>query len=337
MDRNEIVRVALDAYRGAPLKFSTSETMDSLRQALVAANGGSTKLDYKAIRDGKCTGLFSIVEEIITRTVIDGLTDDMYFNQFVEYKNIALGDENIFVVDDVTYFSVDEIAPGTQGLRRQRLAGKSTLTIPTKVYGVKIYEELDRVLAGHVDFNAMIAKVSDAFKKKLLDQIYDIWTNITANDLGGSVYFPVAGNYSEDNLLDLIAHVEASTGATATLVGTKKALKKIIPSLQINPAYEDLYNDGYCGKFYGSPVIAVPQRHATGTTNFLLPDKTITVIATGAEKPIKVVYEGDTTVVAGDPYTNPDFSYEYLAIQRWGAGILTTGDATGIGRYVYTN
>lgn len=40
---------------------------------MVAANNGSTKLNYKAIRDGKCQGLFALVEEILSRTVVEGL------------------------------------------------------------------------------------------------------------------------------------------------------------------------------------------------------------------------------------------------------------------------
>ncbi len=334
MDRNEIVRLALDAYNGNVQKFSNAEAMDTLRQALVAANNGSTVVDYKAIRDGKCVGLFSIIEEIITKTVEEGLTDDAYFNQFVDYRNVALGDTNLFIVEDSNFFSVDEIAPGTQGLRRQRLAGETSLTIPTKVYGVKIYEELDRVLSGKVDFNTMIAKVSESFKKKLLDQIYACWNGVTANDLGGTDYFPAVGTYSEDVLLDIIAHVEANSGATATVIGTKKALKNLRPSVDADPAWNDMYNNGFYGKFYGSPVIAVPQRHAVGTSTFLLPDNTITVVASSAEKPIKVVYEGDTTIVYGDPMTNPDFSQEFTTIQRYGVGLLTNGTGTGIGRYV---
>lgn len=71
-DMNEIVRVAVDAYHGTPTKYSVGESMDTLRQALVAANNGSTTLNYKDIRDGKCAGLFTLVEEILTRTIVEG-------------------------------------------------------------------------------------------------------------------------------------------------------------------------------------------------------------------------------------------------------------------------
>ena len=72
-DYKDIVRLAVDAYHGTVTKYSVSESMDVLRQALVEANGGSTVLDYKAIRDGKCNGLFTLIEEILMLTVVEGL------------------------------------------------------------------------------------------------------------------------------------------------------------------------------------------------------------------------------------------------------------------------
>lgn len=69
----DIVKLAVDAYHGTVEKYTVGQSMDTLRQALVDANGGSTKLNYKAIRDGKCNGLFSLIEEILSRTVVEGL------------------------------------------------------------------------------------------------------------------------------------------------------------------------------------------------------------------------------------------------------------------------
>lgn len=72
-EMNDIVQVAVDAYHGNTVKYSKGESMELLQKALVAANGGSTKLNYKNIRDGKCNGLFTLIEEILSRTVVEGL------------------------------------------------------------------------------------------------------------------------------------------------------------------------------------------------------------------------------------------------------------------------
>lgn len=72
-DMNNIIKVAVDAYNGRTEKYTTNQSMELLHQALVEANGGSTTLNYKNIRDGKCNGLFTLIEEILSRTVVEGL------------------------------------------------------------------------------------------------------------------------------------------------------------------------------------------------------------------------------------------------------------------------
>lgn len=332
-DYNDIVRLAVDAYHGNTKNYSVNESMDVLRQALIDANGGSTKLDYKAIRDGKCTGLFTIVEEILSRTIVDGFTGDEWFTKLVDFRNVALGDKNEFVVEDSNLFVVADAAEGTQGIRRQRLGGQSATAIPTSFKVVRIYEELNRVLSGQVDFNKFIQSVSESFKKKALDDIFALWSNATAADFGGGNYYNAGGNYDEDTLLDIISHVEAAAGGKpATVLGTKKALRNLVPAFMGVDSQNDLYHEGYFTSFYGSPVIAMPQRYVTGTTTLAYSDKVITVIA-GDAKPIKMVYEGESTIVLGDPLNNRDFTQEYLYGEKYGLGIVLAGGNAGVGRY----
>lgn len=332
----DIVKVAVDGYKGKVEKYSVAQSQELLMKALVEANGGSTVLDYKKIRDGKCNGLFTLIEEILSKTVVEGLQGDEYFNALVDFRNVAEGDKNLFLVEDKNLFVVAEAADGTQGIRRQRLGGVSETSIPTSLKVVRIYEELNRVLSGRVDFNDFINKVSESFRQRLLNDIYALWTNATAEQFGGVTYFPTAGAYDEDELLDLISHVEAAAGGKpATIIGTKKALRNLAPSIQSDGSKNDLYNMGYYGKFYGTPVVAAPQRHKIGSTEFVMDDDVITIIA-GDDKPIKVVYEGNPIVLMGDPMNNADFTQEYLYGEKYGMGIVLAGGNAGIGRYEMT-
>lgn len=335
-EMNEIVRLAVDAYHGTQTKYSVGESMDTLHQALVAANNGSTILNYKDIRDGKCVGLFTLIEEILSRTVVEGLQASDYFNSLVEYRNVALGDKNLFYVEDSNLFTVADAADGTQGIRRQRLGGMSETSIPTSFKVVKIYEELNRVLSGQVDFNRFIQKVSESFQKKILDDIYSLWISATADDFGGTTYFPAAGAYDEDTLLDLISHVEAAAnGRPATIIGTKKAIRNLAPAIQGNDSESDIYNLGYYGKFYGTPVVALPQRHKDNSTDFVFSDNLLTVIA-GDDRPIKFVNEGQSTVLMGDHMQNMDLTQTYMYGEKYGLGIVLAGGNAGIGRYEMT-
>jgi hypothetical protein len=332
-EMNDIVKLAVDAHHGRVEKYTVGQSMDVLREALIQVNNGKTVVDYRAIRDGKCAGLFTLVEEILSRTVVEDLQESDFFNSFVEFRDVAEGDRNVFVVEDDNLFTVAEVASGTQGLRRQRISGRGEVTIHTSTRGVRIYEEMNRVLAGRVDFNDMINRVSESFSKQLLDEIFALWSGATAEDMGGEVYFPVAGAYDEDALLDVIAHTEAAaSGKTATIIGTKKALRNLAPSIQGIDSKHDLYTMGYYGSFYGTPVMALPQRHKLNSTDFVMPDNVLTIVA-GDDRPIKVVREGDPLVVYGNAIDNADLTQEFLYTESYGMGIVLAGGNAGIGRY----
>lgn len=72
-EMNDTVKLAVDGYRGTVEKYSVKDSQNVLRQALIATNNGKTTLNYKDIRDGKCVGLFTLLEEILDNTVIEGL------------------------------------------------------------------------------------------------------------------------------------------------------------------------------------------------------------------------------------------------------------------------
>lgn len=337
VEMNDIVKLAVDNYKGAVQKYSTQQANDVIRQALIEANNGKTSLDYRSIRDGRCNGLFSLIEEVLSNTVVEGLQGDEYFNALVDFRNLAEGDQNIFIVEDSTLFVVSDAADGTQGIRRQRLGGVSEVNIPTSLKIVRIYEELNRVLSGRVDFNMFINKVAESFRQKLLNDVYSLWSNATAAQLGGITYFPAAGAYDEGELIDLISHVEAAAGGKkATIVGTKKALRNLNGSINSDSAKEDIYHLGYVGSFWGTPVVETPQRHKVGSTEFVLDDNMLTIIA-GDDKPVKVVYEGSPIILMGNPMTNADFTQEYLYGEKYGMGIVLAGNNTGIGRYEITS
>ena len=142
--------------------------------------------------------------------------------------------------------------------------------------------------------------------------------------LGSAVYFPAAGSFNESIMLDIIEHVEAASGETATIVGTKKALRNLQEGIQADSAKEELHNMGYYGKYFGTNCIALPQRHKVGSTGFVLDDKVLFVTA-GDSKPIKFVYEGDPIIIPGDPLTNADLTQEYVYGQKWGLGLVLSG------------
>ena len=135
------------------------------------------------------------------------------------------------------------------------------------------------------------------------------------------------GTFDVATLRALIDHVEAATGAQATIVGTKAGLGKVIDSsanaisLASDSAKEDLYNFGYLGRFYATPMVAMKQVHKVGTDEFAINDNKIYVMA-GSDKPIKLVREGDGLMISTDAFSNADLTQEYLYGERYGLGVI---------------
>ena len=320
MANKDLVRLAIDAYKGhAAGNYSQADNMETLRQALIEANGGSTKLDYRAIRDGKCNGLFAIVEEIITKTVIEGLPESCPLFQFVDFRNLAEGDTNVFEIRDGGLFMVADIAHGTQGLRRQRLTGGEEITVKTQLKGIKIYEELRRILAGRVDFNELIDKVKESFDKKISNDIYGA---IVAAFEGIVPPYEANGTFTEEKLTEIIDHIEAVTGKKAYILGSKQAVRKItnIKGADSNSAKEDLYAMGYFGHFYTTPILVMQNGHKMGTTDFILGNDLY--IVAGDDKFVKFATEGETLIIPGDALANADLSQEYFMAMQYGLSVI---------------
>jgi hypothetical protein len=316
----KLLELAIDTIKNkVPSNYSKTDTSEALRQAFIDANGGSTKIDIKSFR--KHPELYEIMEEIIPVMIQEGLTGDEFFMNFVDYRNIALGDEIDFWAEDNSTFLVATIAEGLQSVRRQRLDAGEKVTIGTSLKAIKIYEELNRLLCWTCDFNRFVQKVSEAMTKEIYAEVYAEFNGISATTAGMSSDYYKTGSFSEDILLGLIDHTESANGGSAVITGTRSALRKVTSAVVSESAKEDMYGMGYYGKFNGTPMVVVRQRHAVGTDTFLLDDSKI-YVTSGNEKFIKMVNEGTGLILDSDPMLRNDIQKEYLYTQRFGSGLL---------------
>lgn len=320
-DTKTLVKIAKDVYKNkfSHDKFSTNDACETLRQSFIELNGGSTKIDFKSMRKNGAA-MFEILEEILQNTVLEGLPDDNFFEKFVEYKNLALGDENSFYIPDRTMLVISEIADGTQTLRRQRIDVGTNTSITTSWKGIKIYEHLSRLLSGRVDFNEMLIALDKAFRLKINDDVYTAFTGAFATLPAG---FTASGSFDEDSMIDVIEHIEAATGKNALLAGTRKALRKVTTATVSDTAKEDVYKMGYYGSFNGTPMMRIKQVHTIGTYTFKLSENDIYIVTTD-EKPVKFVTEGEVRIINGDALANQDLTQEQFVANKYGTGVVIT-------------
>ena len=335
-DIQAVVKLAVDRSKGSVLQYTPGQADDVIRQVLIEANHGKEYLDYRDVRDNKMGAFYTIVENIIQETVVNGLTGNEFFNNLVETKVVNHGEKPEFIVEGNDLFTVAEVSGGNQGIRRQRLTGSKSVVVPTYWLAVKVYEELERILAGKASVTDLVNGASKSYQQEILQRVFTVFSSITADDLGGDV-FVQKGSFDVDAMLDLIEHVEAETGAPAIITTTKKGARKLPTSYDgtsmSNQAKDDLYGQGYFGKFYGTPIVITPQRHKVGSKEFIFDDNTINVVASNG-KPIKSILEGAPIMNMDNPMNNPDMVQNYLFAQKVGIGFVSTSGC--IGRYEVT-
>ena len=113
-----VIKLATDMIHG---KVSTefadvAKNSDALIDELIELNGGTAEIDIKNFHRG--TPLFQFVEVIIPEVVHEGLQNDEFFFNLVDYRNVALGDDIDFWTEDKSEFIVADTSYGITGIRR---------------------------------------------------------------------------------------------------------------------------------------------------------------------------------------------------------------------------
>lgn len=323
MERIEIINLATDLTRGRVAgNYSAGESSEVLRQALIEANGGSTKVDLKSLRRNKAE-IFDLLEAIMPVVVEEGMKGDEFFMNYVDSREVAAGDSLTFIAEDQTNFIVSEIADGIARPRRQRIDQKTSVTVPTTWHAIRVYDEWSRFMAGRIEWNELVDRVARSFRNAIYEDIYAALSGITSSTPGLNSTYVVSGSYSEESLLAVVDHVEAATGGKAVIVGTRPALRKCTTAVVADEAKSAYYNGGYYGKLAGVDMVAVKNIHKPGTDTFVFSDSVLYILVTG-DKFIKFVREGDPWIeerVEG----NADKTMEYTYQEKFGVGLLING------------
>ena len=322
---DKLVKFCIDAYKGIVTDYSNEEASDVIRKAFVDILGTETPTPREFEKHKN--DIFAVIEVVIDRIVDESWEKNIFFNQFVEYKNIPLGDVNEFYVEDRTMLTFSEVAGGHWNLRRQKLNIGDTFTVKTRWFGAKVYTDFLRFLAGRVDWVSLVNKIQEAMKFQIATEIY-------GNFMGTMAYLPAefkhSGSFSEDEMLDIIAHIQASTNyAPVVIAGTKKALKEMyadykgVNSFLLSDGMKDQLNQyGQLDMWNGYRLLEIPQVHSPNTFNFMLDDKRLMILPANV-KPIKFIKEGQTHINDRlSPTDNMDMSMEYTFLTKYGVATI---------------
>ena len=195
--------------------------------------------------------LFDLIEEVVPNLLQSGWQDNPFFNEFVEIRNIDIGDQNVFYTEDETILTVSKVSGNHWDLDRQRLGKGTTFSVTTSWYGIAVYSEYEKLLTGLEDFATFVTKLYEAVDRYVNESIYEAFL-AAAEQLpggaGGSGQWVKTGDLSamtKDTFMTLIEDVQMATGMDVVIMGTKSALAKLDGMRNIDWVSSEMKNERY--------------------------------------------------------------------------------------------
>lgn len=286
---------------------------------------GDDKLTWQNWRANKIQ-CFEVIENVLNVNLPLAWENSLFYDQFVEIREAALGDTNEFTVDDDGMLFTSRIAGNYWSIDRQKLQGRKSFSIQTEWIGIRVYDELERFLKGTVTLAGMVAKLQKFFQNEIDSRIFTAFNGI-------GTYLPAKfnenGSYDKDTMADLIQRVQVASQKNVILAGTRSALAHIVDGVDAHRMSErqkeELATRGALLELTGLGVSAleIPQVFVRGSYDFKVDNSSIFVLPDNT-KPIKLFFEGDTRAKETNEKDNDDMTIDTTVETKLGSGIIVS-------------
>lgn len=310
-----------------------SAKITAMFKKIIGCDENSSKAEVrKAIRKSQQV-LFDLIEEVVPNLLQSGWQDNPFFNEFVETRNIDIGDQNVFYTEDETILTVSKVSGNHWDLDRQRLGKGTTFSVATSWYGIAVYSEYEKLLTGLEDFATFVTKLYEAVDRFVNESIYEAFVSAASELPGGAggagqwVKTGDLGDATKDAFMTLIEDVQMATGMDVVIMGTKAALSKLEGMQKIDWVSDEMkqerYTTGRLGYFEGTRLVEIKQGFKLNdTTHRLVNDKQLFIMPVGDNKFVKVVNEGQPEMrQVQDNVTNQDMTYDFRYMFKIGVGV----------------
>lgn len=268
--------------------------------------------------------VFELMEEIIDDVLPKKVLAE--YSQFAEIKTYAQGDRPVFT----QRITAAARRRAKQFITKVGLAGKyevfkldgRSYEVPTSAFGGAAQISIEEYLDGRID----MADVLDIVMEGLDEAIYlEIERALVAavTDLSAANK-TIQTSFDEDEMDKLISI--ADSYGQSTIYCTYEFAATMVPSEGwISDNMKDQkWNNGYLANYKGHRVIVLPQSYEDETNAKKVIDPSYAwIIPTGAEKPVKVAFEGQTMV---REFENHDWSREIQIYKKVGVGAIITNN-----------
>ena len=130
----------LDTARNTVKEFTKEEANKQIVERFRAALGIEADARGPQVRRAIKANqnlVYTIIEEVVEEMIITGWANNPFFMDYVETKNLALGDANDFYVEDDSILSVSKISGNHHNMIRQRLGAGRHFAVTTEWFGLK--------------------------------------------------------------------------------------------------------------------------------------------------------------------------------------------------------
>ena len=287
-------------------KNEAEEKLRTVCQKVFGVTADSSKRELKRAYRDHGREFFDIIEEVIDVVISNGFKDNEFFENFVDYRNLALGDAYEFYSEEEVILSIAKVGVSHHDYILQRLGKGETFTIPYARYGAAVGADINMYMIGREDWSALTNAIARAFSVKIQQEVYaqllSAANSIPASIRSGFVGTGVLGSATKDAFDAIIANVETANESTVVILGTKTALKKLNALSDVNwraeSLKEDVSHSGRIGDYEGTTLMEIPQRFTSKKDLTPLIDNTKLWIlpASQTDKFIKVVDVGETEI-----------------------------------------
>ena len=298
------------AYSFGEKKYSYSELQDTLRNEFKQLAG-----TYSLYRENKNT-IFALIEETID-DVLPAKVMQQY-SQFAEIKTFNQGDKPIFT-QKITTASRRRAKQfigkvGLAGLYEVFKLDGQSYEVTTNAIGGAAQIGFEEWLDGRVDFADVLDVVMEGLDECIYVEI--------EKQLHGAIGNIQPANFETDNSfvetkMDKLISIADSYGKAA-IYCTYEFAATMVPSTGwvSDEMRNQKWNNGYLGNYKGHQVIVLPQSYEDEKNEVKVINPAYAyIIPVGAEKPVKIAFEGQTIV---DEYTNYDRSREVQIYKKVG-------------------
>lgn len=274
---------------------------------------GKTPQDFRENKNLIYTLLEVSLTEVLPQKVMQN------YGQFADVRSFAQGDRPVYKVR----ISEASRKRAKQFVTRVGLAGRYevfkldgfTLEVPTAAYGGASRIEWEELLDGRMTMNdyysLVLEGMDEAVYREIAKALEATVLNIPATNRTAQTGF------DEDAMDQLLMTADAY--GKSTIYCTFEFAAKMIPADDAHWSdgmKETIWNNGYFTTYKGHQVVILPQSFTDETNSEKVIDPSFAyIIPTGAEKPVKVAFEGAAQVKSFD---NRDWSTEIQTYQKLG-------------------